>query len=456
MKQTKRFFGLIAAALLATSTWAQMKFTYSAQATESELADGSRLVQLASGTNLNEGFITGATVGGQAVDLSDINPNPATTFITDGEIETFVYDGKAYSFRFTEGQYFTAVMFGDPHVDQGNGYTTTATMQEMVTNICKLGQDGGQTVTFSKAPKGYTATADIVFCLGDMDKDSQSDKTVFNNAMQGFNDASIPFITIAGNHDFVPDYWTGNEGTAGLSGGITGGAACNDVALDIVTAQYGEAAGFGGFTVETIKDQALTDAIHPGHFTFKYRGVRFYCANNYWFQKPYKMNSLLGAYTSLDCYYAADGTINALSEKVESNGNEAAIWLSHYPFVSEANSGTDASARWWLDQTDVARTIKPTDAATSEYYNGDAEIPAYTTEEGKALATKKKKALADIIVKTKNPVHFSGHSHLTQEYSYSATDGTSFKDYTIATPRAAYVVLCKEGVGVVEVKTVTF
>ena len=118
MKQTKRFFGLIAAALLATSTWAQMRFTYSAQATESELADGSTLVQLASGTNLNGGFITGATVGGQTVNLSDITPNPATTFITEGEIETFVYDGKAYSFRFTEGQYFTAVMFGDPHVAQ--------------------------------------------------------------------------------------------------------------------------------------------------------------------------------------------------------------------------------------------------------------------------------------------------------------------------------------------------
>lgn len=452
MKQTKRFFGLIAAALLVTSSWAQMKFTYSAQATESELADGSTLVQLASGTDLNGGFITGAEVGGQPVNLTDITPNPATTFITDGEIETFVYDGKAYSFRFTEGQYFTAVMFGDPHVDQGNGYTTTATMQEMVTNICKLGQDGGQTVTFSKAPKGYTATADIVFCLGDMDKDSQSDKTVFNNAMQGFNDASIPFITIAGNHDFVPDYWTGEDGTAGLTASVLskGGKECNDIALEIISTQYGKAAEFGGFTVETITDPDLTEAIHPGHFTFKYKGVRFYCANNYWFQKPYTWSLVSGT------YYAADGTINALSGKVESNSNEAAIWLSHYPFVSEANSGTDASARWWLDQTDVARTIKPTDASTSEYYNGDAEIPAYTTEEGKALATKKKKALADIIVKTKNPVHFSGHSHLTQEYSYSATDGTSFKDYTIATPRAAYVVLCKEGVGVVEVKTVTF
>lgn len=112
MKQTRRFFGFIAAALLATGTWAQMKFSYSAgiAAEESELADGSTLVQLPSGTDLNSGFITGATVDGQPVQLGDITPDPTGTFITGGEIETFVYGGKAYSFRFVTGGY-TAYLF---------------------------------------------------------------------------------------------------------------------------------------------------------------------------------------------------------------------------------------------------------------------------------------------------------------------------------------------------------
>ena len=210
MKQTKRFLGLIAAALLTTGAWAQMTFTYSVDVTESELADGSTLVQLNAGADLNGGFITGAKVGGQAVNLSDITPNPAETFITDGEIETFVYDGKAYSFRFLAGEYFTAVIFSDPHVEQTSyGGLTVANEQTFVSNICNMGKEGGKVVTFSKAPKGYVPTADIVFCLGDMDKDSESEGTNFTTAMQGFNDAGIPFITMAGNHDLVPDYWTG-------------------------------------------------------------------------------------------------------------------------------------------------------------------------------------------------------------------------------------------------------
>ena len=77
------------------------------------------------------------------------------------------------------------------------------------------------------------------------------------------------------------------------------------------------------------------------------------------------------------------------------------------------------------------------------------------------MATKKKKALADVIVKTKNPVHFSGHSHKNETFAYTASDNTtSFTDYTIQPftegSNNAYIVLCKEGVGVVEVQRVTF
>ena len=106
MKLSKRFFGLITVALLATSTWAQtMTFTYAggATATASEMSDGSWLMQLPVGTDLNSA-ITGVKVNGATVDATKVVPNPTETFITEGEIETFVYGGKVYSFRFAKSE----------------------------------------------------------------------------------------------------------------------------------------------------------------------------------------------------------------------------------------------------------------------------------------------------------------------------------------------------------------
>ena len=452
MKQTKRFFGLIAAALLATSAWAQMTFTYSASATESKMDDGSTLVRLPASIDLNGGFITGAKVGEQVVSLSDITPNPATTFITEGEIETFVYDGKAYSFRFLAGEYFTVVMFGDPHVAESSGISV-ADMQTMATRIINMNKEGGPQVTFANAPKGYVPTTDLVICLGDMDKDNETSGTNFTNAMKGFNDAQIPFVTIAGNHDLVPDIYWDSTDDYGLS---SSGCSNNKTALNIIKTQYQKAAGFGGFEVETITDPNCKADMQVGHFTFKYKGVRFYCANNYWFQKPYDEGSLFSKSTTT---YAADGTINALNSYVEAHANEASIWVSHFPFYSQANDYNDAAARWWLDQNNAPYEVSliPVDAASSEFYNGGVAVK-YTSEEGKALAEKKKKALADIIVKSKNPRHFSGHSHRNDGADVTANNGKVFRDHTIQNfvNHEAFVVLCKEGEGAIEVLRVTF
>lgn len=457
MKQKKRFFGLIAAALLTTSAWAQMTFTYSngATATASEMSDGSWLMQLPAGTDLNNA-ITGVKVNGTTVDARQVVPNPTETFIKEGEIETFVYGGKAYSFRFITGQYFTVVMFGDPHVAQNDGISV-ADMQAMASNICNLGKEGGKSVTFANAPKGYVPTADIVFCLGDMDQDNETSGTNFKTAMQGFNDAKIPFVTITGNHDLVPDIYWDSSDDYGLS---YSGCNNNEMALNLVKEQYNKAAGFGGFTVETITDPNCKADVQVEHFTFKYKGVRFYCANNYWFQKPYDKGTIFSKSTTT---YAADGTINALNTYVEAHKDEASIWVSHYPFYSEANNYNDASERWWLDQNNAAADrdpvcLWPVDAENSEYYNGGTPV-TYTSTEGEALAEKKKKALADIIVKTKNPRHFSGHSHRDDGIDVTATNGVTFRDHSIEKTvynRRAFVVLCKEGVGAIEVQRINF
>ena len=424
MKTSNRLIAFVAAALLATNSWAQMTFTYSAAATESTLADGSTLVQLPAGTDLNSGFITAATVGSESVSLGDITPNPATTLITDGEIETFVYDGKAYSFRFTAGEYFTAVIFSDPHVAQDNyDGITVANMQAFVNNVINMGKEGGKRVTFSKIPK-YVPTADIVFCLGDMDKDKASGED-FKTATAGFNTAGIPFITMAGNHDLSPDLW--DDGSKGVTWGINdGGAYYDGVTLDLITAQNNTAAANGSFTINTFTQSGGKVQIKPFAFTFK--GVDFYCGQTYWFQKPYDEPSLVSAAK----FYAPDGVIDALNTYVssEEHAGKAAVWMQHYPF----NYGSDCD-RWWLNQNASGNSL-------------DSEVTsAYTT------AAQKKDKLVEIISKTKNPVHFSGHVHATATNTYS-----TLTDYTIdnTISNAAYVVLCKEGEGVIEVKKIVF
>lgn len=427
MKISKRFFGLVAAAMLAVNALAQtMTFTYASgvNATASEMADGSWLMQFPAGTDLNNA-ITGVKVNGTAVDAAAVVPNPTETLITDGEIETFVYDGKAYSFRFIAGQYFTVVMFSDPHVAQDDyDGITVDNMKTFVNNVVNMGKDGGKVVSFNKGPKGFVPTTDIVFCLGDMDKDKASGDD-FKTAIAGFNTAGIPFITMAGNHDLSPDLW--DDGSKGVTWGINdGGAYYDGITLDLITAQNNTAAANGGFTINTFTQSGGKVQIKPFAFTFK--GVDFYCGQTYWFQKPYDEPSMLSAAK----FYAPDGVIDALNAYVESaeHKGKAAIWMQHYPF----NYGSDCD-RWWLNQNAEGNSL-------------DSEVTsAYTT------AAQKKDKLVEIISKTKNPVHFSGHVHSTATNTYS-----TLTDYTIdnTISMAAYVVLCKEGEGVVEVKEVIF
>ena len=438
-----RVLGLLVMALFAVNSFAQMTFTYSAEATESKLADGSTLVQLPAGIDLNSA-ITGVKVNNEAVDAALVAPNPTKTFITDGEIETFVYDGKAYSFRFIAGEYFTAVFFSDPHVDTED---IKNTLSSQVANIVKMGKEGGKVVNFAKAPKGYVPTADIAFCLGDMDEDKEEDASspgqYYKDATAAFNTAGIPFITLLGNHDLAPDYWTGENGDAGLTYGTTGGSGYNDKSIAIVKEHLSQAQANGISEVNIFEDADLKCDVQIEPFAFKFKGVRFYVGHTYWFHKPYDKPVLFGNAT----YYAPDGVIEALDAYVNEHKNEASVWMQHYPFVSEADT---KNSRWWLDQNDVGKCIMPSDAGSSAYYNGGSNVP-YDTNEGIALAKVKRDALASIINKTKNPVHFSGHVHKYDEQTYKG-----IKDYSVAQPGNAYVVLCKEGVGVVEVQRVNF
>ncbi len=460
----KKLLSMCLGLLFCGSAMAQMEILYDgASLTTTTLTDGTTLVQFPEDVVFNTTDFQNkisVTVDGSSVANDAIVPNPATTFITDNEIETFVYGGKAYSFRFTAGEYFTVVMFTDPHVDTEDIKNNVATKTAAMANI---GKEGGRVITFPSLP-GYTAKADLVVCLGDMDEDKEKDASspgqYFKDATAVFHNNNIPFITLAGNHDIHCDYF--NNGDKGMTWGINdGGQYYTEKSLDVVKSTYNTAAVDGGFTVETIISNTGADN-EPGHFTFKYKGVRFYCANNYWWQKPWDSPNLV----SDAKYYSAKSTVDNLNTYVQNHSSEASIWLSHFPFRAAGWTTEDASERWWLDQNYQgengadSKSILP--SGDSEYYTS----AAFTTEEGKAVAQKKKDYLADIVVKSKNPAHFSGHAHINHILDVTATNGTKFTDRSVQPITStgesngyagnAFVVLCKGGVGVVEVQRVTF
>ncbi len=342
--------------------------------------------------------------------------------------------------------YFTAVILSDPHVEQtGHDGGTVGTFQNYCQAIIDLGKanGGGKTYQFNALP-GYTPKADIVFCLGDMDEDNEKSGANFKAAFHKLNEAGIPFITMLGNHDVVPDYWTGDNPDKGLTWGLgstDGGSGSNDVAMKLIRAQVDTATANGISDVEWITDGTKHTQLSP--FTFTFQGVRFYCGQAYWFQKTYDKPGILTSAT----YYAPDGVIKALETMVAKHTDEPSVWMQHYPFTY----GSDCD-RWWLDQTDVGKYIATADS--SEYGTHISTLGKYDTDDtAKGYAKKKKDKLADIIKRTKNAVHFSGHVH---SYGDNTYDGV--RDYTVAAPAISsggmFMVLMSKIDGVVEVKKI--
>lgn len=443
----KSMITAILAVFAFVASYAQMTLSFSGTAvTTKTFSNGTTLVEFPLGTNLQTVMQTvSVTVGGAAVSNADIVPNPSTLSLTDDEERVFYYNGHAYQFRFSEGKYFTAVFLGDPHIGQdGHDGTSVADMQSYVARLLKMGQTDGPNYSFSALP-GYVPTCDIAISLGDMDQDSEKSGSNFKSAHQGFADAGVPFITMAGNHDVVPDYWTGENPDKGLTYGFNdGGSYCNDVARGIVEDYCNTAVSRGWISdYEQIVDGTSHTQAKP--FTFKFNGVRFYVGQTYWFQKPYTKPGLFSSAT----YYAPDGVINALSAFVNDHADEPSVWMQHYPFVW----GSDCD-RWWLDQNDYGLYIKTTD---SSEYGTDADLGKWTDDAtAQSYAKKKKDTLSEIIKRTKNAVHFSGHVHSYGDHTYNG-----LRDYTVAATgrndgglAGAYIVLMKGNKGVVEVQRI--
>lgn len=465
--KSKIFATAVAAALVWSfaiqTAWGQMTFSLKGVAysdVASRNAKGLTTVTLPAGTSLS-GLITAVQVDGVAVDASKVTPNPTTTTINYDELKVFTYNNRAYGFRFAEDVWFCAVFISDCHTNQTDHDGTSASdLTAIMNNICAMGQDGTKKVTFTAAPN-ITPKTSIIFCLGDIDQDKGDDgssgthSNFLNATAEVAKTAGIPFIFIAGNHDFSPDYWGSGNSDKGVTYGSSGGSHADDQTITAIKNNNTYWNSLGVFDENIEYFTGGSGAWQPSHFTFKFKDVRFYCANNYWFQKPYNKPGLLSSAT----YYAPDGIISALNTFVENHTDEASVWMQHYPWLA----GSDCN-RWWLDQNSGGYYIT---ASNSSSYGSSTSGIAYN--DATSANTLKKDPLSAIMMKTAGKVdgkvqHFSGHYHQFYDATYTSTvnSGNKVHDYTVAAPGNsnqsdnAFVVLFKRGVGVVEVRQTKF
>ena len=443
---------------------AQMTFelnglTY-ADCAEVNAADGSTTIKVPAGTDLS-GLITGVKVDGVTVsDLSSIKPNPTTTYLAYDELEVFVYNNKAYGFRFVEDVWFCAVFISDCHVNQESTHdgTSAADLATIMQNICDMGKDGTKKVSFTtEGATSLIPTTSIIFCLGDIDQDKGDDgskgkhETFLSATAEVCKSANVPFIFIAGNHDLSPDYW--NDGSKGVTFGSTGGSNADDETITAIQNNntYWNGKNVFDENIEYFVDNNKSSYFQSKPFTFKFKDVRFYCGQTYWFQKLYSKPGFLSSAT----YYAPDGVISALNTFVESHADEASVWMQHYPFLA----GSDCD-RWWLDQNDSGAYIPTSD---SSIYGSSVSGIGYN--DSSAANTYKKNPLSVIMDKAAGKssdgkvFHFSGHYHRFADMTYTNTTNSACKvhDYTVAAngnseqSNNAFVVLIKRGEGVKEV-----
>ncbi|MCR5820147.1 MAG: metallophosphoesterase, partial [Bacteroidaceae bacterium] len=407
--------------LALTQVCAQMTFTlngiqYNTVAERNQ--KGFTTVSLPAGTNLS-GLITAVQVDGQTVDATKITPNPTTTNLRYDELKVFTYDNKAYGFRFVEDLWFCAVIISDCHVNQGSGHdgTSADALKTIMNNIIAMGQDGMKKVSFTtQGATSLVPKTSIIFCLGDVDQDKGDDgssgthNNFLNSSAEIAKTAGVPFIFIAGNHDLSPDYWTGDNPDKGVT---WSGANADSETITAITENnsYWNNAGVFDEKISYFTSGNNYD-FEPNHFTFKFKDVRFYCANNYWFQKPYKNPGWFSDAT----YYAPDPIITSLNTFVEAHASEASVWMQHFPWLA----GSDCN-RWWLDQNDKGLYIP---ASNSSAYGSSTSGFAYN--DATKANTLKKNPLAAIMMKTAGKVngkvqHFSGHYHRFSDQTYTST-----------------------------------
>ncbi|MDR0427153.1 MAG: hypothetical protein LBH12_00965 [Dysgonamonadaceae bacterium] len=355
-------------------------------------------------------------------DGATISPNPSTVTIRDGEPVNFYVtseNGERAEYQCTVylDNWFTVIVCGDSEI--GMRSNDTGKMQEYVRKAINI----RNYPEYKYSKYSFIAPSTSLFIMaGDMDGDRGGELSVFDNVFKQVTDAGIPLITISGNHDWEPDYWDDNS--AGYSY-LGGGFSSNKRTLNVVDTYISRSQSLG------ISDVHVFTSQHEGQvkpFSFKFRNVRFYMGQNYWFQPPYSYGGLFSGY-EVSFHAPDDEIINPLEMKINSTWkDDAAVWIQHYPF--------NCADKWWLNQ------------------NGNGK--SKDSNKGRwGTANEKREKLKELIRMTKNPYFFSGHNHAEAVYTHQHAGGT-FKEYIAGyfPEGRAFMVLMREGIGVMEVKSI--
>ncbi len=385
----------------------------------------SIVVHAGSGYNHNPGS-SGPSTSEVLLSLPEgatISPNPSSVFTTEKKYAkgTFTITnylgqkGTPFTITYYPDPVYTLVIIGDTEWRvESRPYRT---IEESTARANKIVDIKNKRPPFTNHPS-IPINPEILMLVGDVSADRDNDyddfMTVFNNCYN----AGIKCLNFYGNHDWDPIDW--GDGTYGFN-------LFNDNSSSVERIQ--EAAIKSGVSISSIEDRNadLSDWKTPYPFTFVYRGVRYYCGNYHWFIPYYQNGANIGDWWLSDPEFrAADGIISRLEEIVNANTQQPSIWMQHVPVASS-----------WMD-----RYLTDKD--------GNAISTAYNT------ADKRRDKLKELIVKTTNPVHFSGHIHQYYTYTHSS-DGKSFKDYVVddwpeGDNGPGYMVLVSEKEGVLDVQ----
>ena len=345
-----------------------------------------------------------------------ISPDPSTIRFEELETLTFTVtseNGQKANYRYiiTLDNWFTVIISGDSEIGmRSNDSNKTKAYVKKAIDIHKYS-------TYSYSTYNYiTPKTELFIMAGDMDQDRGGQLSDFDNVFKQVTDAGIPMITIYGNHDWEPDYWGDDS-----KGYTLTGHSSNRRTLNVVDTCIERSKPLGISDVHVFTSQR-SGQVNP--FTFKFRNVRFYMGQNYWFQPPYSSGILSATFYAPD-----DEIINPLENYIKTTWkDDAAVWIQHYPF--------NCADKWWVHQNDAGKSQ-------------DSNKGAWQT------ASAKREKLKELIRMTKNPIFFAGHNHTEATHTHSHING-NFKEYITGyfPTGKAFMVLMKEGVGVMEVKSI--
>ena len=292
--------------------------------------------------------------------------------------------GKPFTIQYYPDPVYTLVVLGDTEWNM-RGYP----IQQAIADANKIAQIKREGRHSYKGHPAFKYNPELLMVVGDISPDRDNSPKDFLRVFDGCYKAGIKCMNLFGNHDWDPEYWGGDKNDPGFS--YWGG----ELQMNNSRKRIAEAAKRSNISLEYIisKEQPWSD---PMPYAFTYRKVKYYCGNSFWFLPYYRsFNNPSDPpmwIARKPQFKNADPIIERLERKVNENAASPAIWMQHYPFISN----------WWED------------------FSHDGN---YNTME------KRKAKIKELIFKTKNPAFFAGHIHHPSIGKYSNGQGKTFTEY---------------------------